>query len=213
MKRWKLPLFGRITILKTLVVSKCNYLLQSIAVPKEILNRLETMLFRFLWNNENDKIMRKQMIQNYENGGEKMVDVRCQLETVQIKWVNRLMTSEEATWKIISRFCIDKYGKDFSLFKMNLGQVQNLQTIALPTFYRNMLETWVKRGGGPRDTSKSFADIRNQVIFGNQLIKHKNRSLLYKHWINDNIMYVLNHNGEIDTNIVLGKLTKNQLDK
>ena len=145
MKRWKLPLFGRITILKTLVMSKCNYLLQSIAVSKEILNRLKTMLFRFLWNKENDKMMRKQMIQNYENGGVKMVNVRCHHETVQIKWVNRLMTSEEATWKIISQFYIDKYGKDFLFFQNESWPgsklTDNSFTNFLPKNVRNMGQT------------------------------------------------------------------------
>ena len=74
-----------------------------------------------------------------------------------------------------------------------------------------MLETWVKHGGGPRDTSKSFAAIRKQVIWGNQLIKHKNRSLLYKHWINDNIIYNLGQEQNLQT-IALPTFYRNMLE-
>lgn len=68
-KRRNLTMLGRVTILKTLALSKCNYILQNIPVTKEILTKLEILLFRFLWKDKNDKIKRKQMIQSYENGG------------------------------------------------------------------------------------------------------------------------------------------------
>ena len=90
---------------------------------------------------------------------------------------------------------------------MNLGNLRNLQVLSI--FYRNMSETRVRHGGRSRDTPKSFVDLRSQVIWGNQLIQHKNKCLFYNHWINDNIIYVndlLNQNGEIDANIILGKL-------
>ena len=88
------------------------------------------------------------MIQKYENARGKMVNVRCQLDTFQIKWVNRLINTVDGTWKIIPQFYTDKYGKASLLFKMNLGNLQNLQAMALPIFYRNMLETWINNGGG-----------------------------------------------------------------
>lgn len=189
-KRRNLTLFGRVTILKTLALSKCNYILQNIPVTKEILTKLETLLFRFLWKDKNDKIKRKQMIQSYENGGVKMIDVRSQLETFQIKWVQRLISPDDASRKSIPRFHFDKYGKNFCIFKMNLGQVRNLRSIALPIFYRNILETWVNNGGGSRDPPKSFIDTRNQLIWGNQFIRHNNKCLFYQHWINNNILYI-----------------------
>ena len=52
-------------------------------------------------------------------------------------------------------------------------------------------------------------DIRNQIIWGNKFIKRNSQCLLFKHWINDGIIYVndlLNQDGDIDANIVLGKL-------
>ena len=106
-------MFGMVTILKLLALSKCNYILQNIPVTKEILTKLELMLFRFLWKDKRDKIKRKQMIQSYENGGVKMIDVRSQLETFQIKWVQRLISSDDASWKSIPHFHYDKYGNFF----------------------------------------------------------------------------------------------------
>ena len=95
---------------------------------------------------------------------------------------------------------------------MNLGQVRNLKSIALPICYRNMLEIWVNNGGRSRDPPESFVDLRNQLIWGNQFIRHNNKCLFYQHRINTNILYIndlLNQNGAIDVNIILERLTKN----
>ena len=75
-KRRKLTVFGKIVVLKSLVMSKCNYLLQCMAVPDQILNKIESLLFKLLWNDKNDKIKRKQLMQKYEYGGLKMVDIK-----------------------------------------------------------------------------------------------------------------------------------------
>ena len=97
-----------------------------------------------------------------------MPDIKSQLQTLQIKWINRLISKEDMSWKIIPTYYFDKYGKNFLLFKMNTGVVKNLAEIKLPHFYRSLLETWLNAGGGASDEIKSFTDIRNQIIWGNQ---------------------------------------------
>ena len=170
-KRRKLTLFGKITVLKTLTMSKCNYLLQCITVTNEIIAKIESLFFKFLWNDKPDKLKRKQLIQNYEKGGLRMIDIKTQLQTFQIKWVLRLISDNDTTWKIIPKFHFQKYGKNFALFKMNFGTEKNLKDIKLPNFYKNLITAWVNAGGGCTDESKSFASIRKQILWGNQFIK------------------------------------------
>ena len=74
------------------------------------------------------------MIQQYDKGGIKMIDIKTQLEKFQIKWIHRLITGENATWKIIPRYYSDKYGINFLLFIMNFGHTRNLRKVALPHF-------------------------------------------------------------------------------
>lgn len=170
-KRRKLTVFGKIVVLKSLVMSKCNYFLQCMAVPDQILNKIESLLFKFLWNDKNDKIIRKQLMQKYEYGGLKMVDIKAQLKSFQINWVNRLINKENANWKSIPTLYFDKYGKDCLIFEMNIGELKNISEKKLPMFYRNILEAWIKSGGGSSSLPKSFITIRNQIIWGNQFIK------------------------------------------
>ena len=136
------------------------------------------------------KIKRKQLTQNYENGGIKMADVKTQLKTIQIKWVNRLISGDEMNWKVIPKYYFNKYGNDFLVFNMNLGGIKELKDIKIPSFYKNILETWVNEGGGNSSEPKNFESIRNQILWGNKFIKCAGKSLLYKNWIDANIIYV-----------------------
>ena len=82
-------------------MSKCNYHLQCITVTKEIIAKIERLLFQFLWNEKNEKIKRKQLTQNYKNGGIRIEDIKTQLQTFRIKWVNRLILDNDMNRKII----------------------------------------------------------------------------------------------------------------
>ena len=68
-----------------------------------------------------------------------MIDIKTQLQTFQIKWVLRLISDNDTTWKIIPKFHFEKYGKNFALFKMNFGTGKNLKDIKLPNFYKNLI--------------------------------------------------------------------------
>jgi hypothetical protein len=39
----------------------------------------------------------------------------------------------------------------------------------IPDFYKEILQTWIKMGGGQTKTLLHFAEIRKQLIWGNKL--------------------------------------------
>jgi hypothetical protein len=58
-------------------------------------------------------------------------------------------------------------------------------------------------GGGQTRTPLNFADVRKQIIWGNELIKFDHKILLFNNWINSELIYVndiLNENGEMSHN-------------
>ena len=64
-----------------------------------------------------------------------------------------------------------------------------------------------------KQNQKTFYDIRQQVIWGNKYIKLKGKCLVYKHWIDLNIVYVndpLSDDGSLCELIILTKLNKTQ---
>ena len=75
---WKfrrLSLVGKIVVLKSLVASQLVYVFSPLQTNREVIKEINKIFFIFLWNDKGDKIKRAVMINDYPNGGRKMVDV------------------------------------------------------------------------------------------------------------------------------------------
>ena len=91
--------FGKIMVIKTFVLSKFNHLFMTIPSPDNYyIKQLNSRLFAFLWNNKPDKIKRNYVTQDYTNGGLKMVNIECFIESLKLTWMNRLFKSESQPW-------------------------------------------------------------------------------------------------------------------
>ena len=69
-----LSIYGRVTIIKSLIIPKFVFLSWLLTVLKEIVKELNQMIFKFLWKGT-DKVTRLSTINEYENGGLKMIDL------------------------------------------------------------------------------------------------------------------------------------------
>ena len=80
LKQWSkqiLTPLGRITILKTLIISKLNHLFISLPNPSdEIINTLQKQFFSFIWQSSTDRIKREILMQDYSKGGLKMLNIK-----------------------------------------------------------------------------------------------------------------------------------------
>ena len=77
MKNWNTRLLtsiGRITVIKSLFVSKFTHLSLSIPTPADILKNMKE-LYRFLWNKKPDKINRQDVCTYMLRGGLNMVNI------------------------------------------------------------------------------------------------------------------------------------------
>ena len=90
---------GKIMVIKTFVLSKFNHLFMTILSPDNyFIKQLNSRLFAFLWNNKPDKIKRNYVTQDYTNGGLRMVNIECFIESLKLTWMNRLFKSESQPW-------------------------------------------------------------------------------------------------------------------
>ena len=54
-----LTFFSKITVIKTLLLSRFTYLFQTCFTPKDIISRINKIFYGFLWSNKREKIRRK----------------------------------------------------------------------------------------------------------------------------------------------------------
>jgi hypothetical protein len=214
----KLTMFGKITVIKSLLLPKFVYLAQNIFTPDSVIKTINSMLFKFLWNNKRDKIKRTTIIGNKMEGGIEMPDFNFFSRTMKLKWIKYLTNTVNANWKIIPTTIFNKFGNNFLIFYMNLDSLKslpfNINTVTL--FYRHLLKTWIQFKQLPDNQSKlskTYYNIRNEIIWGNKFIKVKNKTIIFKNWIDSDILFIndiISNTGLIDENIIFTKLkTKN----
>ena len=97
-KRRKLTPVGKICVIKSLLLAKLVHLFMALPNPStQVIKQIETMLFRFVWNDKNDRIKRSKLVQGYANEGLKMVDITSFIHSMKLAWLKRLLVSK-ADW-------------------------------------------------------------------------------------------------------------------
>ena len=71
----RLSLLGKITVLKSLIVSQLVYILWPLPTNQRVLEEMKTLFFNFSWNGKGDKIKQNTMISDYSEGGLRMIDL------------------------------------------------------------------------------------------------------------------------------------------
>ena len=90
-KKHKMSIIGKITVIKTFALPKLIFPLTVLETPNiNFINSIKNKMFEFLWEGKPDKIKRKTIIQNIENGGLKMIDIELFINSLKASWVKRL---------------------------------------------------------------------------------------------------------------------------
>ena len=113
-----LTIMGKILIIETLILPKFTSLTSSCVVPKTYINEIESCFYRFIWKGKPDIIKRLTLIGIMKKRGRvNMVDINSYFKSLKVSWVKRLLSSETSNWKDIRRKYLDKFGKNWLIFK------------------------------------------------------------------------------------------------
>ena len=207
-KRRNLTLFGKITIIKSLIVPKVLYPAHFLPTPEGFIKKLENVMYSFIWNST-DKIERKTLI---EHGGLKMVDIESQIHAIKGAWVQKIIKSQ-SDWSIFGHNYIDKFGQNI-LVEFNFKDVKQFPLLkSIPLFYQNILIAFNRAKSLNKPVTKQM--FLEEIIWGNlhftNLAKEtKNREVLYfKNWIDAGIIYVHSlkfTEGQIDVEYIYSKI-------
>ncbi|MCU7801439.1 MAG: reverse transcriptase family protein, partial [gamma proteobacterium symbiont of Lucinoma myriamae] len=127
-KRVLTPL-GKLVVIKSLAIPKLNHLFLGLPNPTpDFIKKLQNMCYNFLWKNGPDKIKRSVIVQGYENGGLRMIDIYQFINALKISWIRRQIIGGKDCFEIHNllypfskKFTI--YGSDY--IKNNLERIGN----------------------------------------------------------------------------------------
>ena len=111
-KRRRLTPLGKITVVKTFILSSFNHIFSSLPITNNILvKKLNSLLYSFVWDNKPDKVNRQLITNSYMNGGLNMVNIDIFIKCQKVAWVKRLVQTPNAPWAKLfsSLISIDKF--------------------------------------------------------------------------------------------------------
>ena len=187
MEKHKLSLIGKITVIKTFALPKLIYPLTVLENPPlDIINTIKKHLFDFLWDNKPDKISRKTIVQNYEKGGLKMIDIDLFINSIKASWVKRI-TNNNSTgdWKHIYLSLLERVGGNF-IFECNIDTKDLKNTLKIKSnFLLDIIQSWSKI-----NYNNNVQNINNEVLWNNSYIINNNKTIFYKTLYDKGLKYI-----------------------
>ena len=141
LKNWKMRFltpFGKVTILKTIIIPKFNHVFISIPNPEwGFIKKLNDIFYKFIWDNKPNKISRKQLANGYFEGGLKMPSILLFIKGLKVSWLRRLHQNSEIPWVELANHFLGDPSK-ILLF----GSQWSLKISQDNQFWRDTLLAW-----------------------------------------------------------------------
>ena len=180
-----LTLLGRILLIKTFLLTQFTYLMSCSHLTEKQLERVNSLLFKVLWVkkfanfDENvrvvHKVSKEQIIQDYEHGGLKMVDIRHIQAKMLLKRFLRFKTPENAIWKTL----MENNFFDITTLENAFTAVRKLNLGIKSKYYKELISTWVETVNLSNRNENQNLD----AIWLNDLFLCQKRPLYFKEWI------------------------------
>ena len=171
--------YGKIVIIKTLALSKLGHLALVVPNPsKQMFKQIETMFFRFIWNNKSEKVSREHAKLTEKCGGLNVPDVEDFWLSFKFSWLRRLLRTS-SFWPNIIMCQISKiYNQTINpsqLLQLGPSLLYNISKKINNTFWRQVLMSAQKVAEGAIFTQPE--KIGSTSFWHNPLIKRNNKSL------------------------------------
>ena len=182
-KQRNLTCFGKILIIKTFVLSELLFISSVLLIPDNIINEIEKMIFEFLWNGKTHKVKKQVVIQDYEFGGCRMIDLRQMIKVQNLKWVKRILTDRTFPGKVTMQ---KAYGyRYFDIIFRSNPRLEHFKLV--PNFYYKILSDWKSYRNG--NFTETF-NIQDQYIWLNQSLLVDDKMLYSNYFIERGILQI-----------------------
>ena len=175
--------FGKVVVLKTLVIPKLLYLFLNLQDPPiQFINNLETIMYKFLWDNKPSKIDKNTVKRDYNEGGIKMINIHVFLANLKISWLRRILENnnlKETTFDL---------NPEIRQLLFNGGEIVSKINDKLNPFWKNVAIHYKTLDNSYIPTKTN--DFLSEFIFGNKGIKRGGEAIFHDHLIEKGIFRI-----------------------
>ena len=144
LKSWqhrKLTLLGKITVIKTLALSKLIHLLTSLPNLAQLqLNELNTMFYNFIWNGKTDRLKHNTLIGDISQGGLNMIHLDSFTHYLKLSWVKRFLTNPDGNWQSLLLLELKKFG--VTVFHLGKDKLKEVSNCVKNQFWKNTFQSF-----------------------------------------------------------------------
>ena len=166
---------GRIQVFKSLAVSKILHVAGMNLVPIRVIEQIQKIQKKFIWNGRKPKIKHTTLINEYQDGRLKDVDIEAKIRSLQLGWVRQLFVDDYHPWKIIPLNIMKKFGGK-NIFHRNLDIDLKKLPATLPKFYSGLIQTFCETMAyDPAD----IAEVLSEHLWYNRHHKISNKPFIF----------------------------------
>jgi len=140
-----LSLYGKITIAKTLGLTKLISTSACLHTPSYVVHAVNKLVAEFVWNGKKPKIKRDTLIGPKEKGGLDLPEYEIITKSLLSAWVMRMKDGVNEDWMKIPFFYLEKAG-GVLIFDCNY-ELKLLELNNMPVFYIDIFKTWAEIQG------------------------------------------------------------------
>ncbi len=169
-----LRLKGRVVVVNSLLLTKCNYVMGAIDLPDWVLNAMREVVNTFLWGGKGVKISTKTLIADYKEGGLKLADLDVKRKAIRVKTIKKYVGDKgDYGWKGYMRDYLEKSGgcgEEGIFMSLKKPMCENI-----PLFYQEVFSAWAEFLIDVGYECENINQIHNQPIFLNPKIRMKGK--------------------------------------
>ena len=188
MKR-NISIYGKIILCKTFILSKINYIIQSLSLPEEVLAVIDRIMFNFIWKKNSsskkafERIKRTTLCQDVATGGLNMISVKDQQKVFQIKWIISALHLENPLSRLANSLTTNIGGIDYISKSRLQNPISVFGNSINSDFWQRAACTWSFINYNMNKTINNAEEALYQPIFLNSSIQYRNNPLFFGKWI------------------------------
>ena len=171
--------YGKVTIIKSLALSKLSHVALVIPNPsKQMFKQIETLIFKFLWNNKSEKVSREHAKLPEKLGGLNVPDIEKFWLSFKFSWFRRILSTTAIWPNILMSKLSSIYNQPLNpsqLLQLGPAMLHNMSKKLTNKFWQQVLMSAQKIAEGAIFTFPE--KVGSSSFWHNPIIKRNNRVL------------------------------------
>ena len=187
-------LYGKVILCKTFLLSKISNILQALSLPKKVLDQIDSLLFKFIWQKKysgskaREKIKRSVLCRSVDEGGLGMIRSNDQQRVFLLKWVEKIALNKISLFNTSNITNI--YFEQFGGLQYFLSSTKSYESSIKSKFWNDAISIWRLAKSKTCNESVATTDVLREPLFNNEKIMYKGRVLYFRKWIEKGIKFI-----------------------